>query len=48
MVKIIYLFHPISLIIAGNKGLIVHILKETDKHVNRNLHCFSHALNLFS
>ena len=30
----IYLFHARSLIIAGNKGLIVHVWKETDKHVN--------------
>ena len=43
MVKIVYLFHARSLIIAGNKGLIVHVLKETDE-----LFPFPHALNLFS
>ena len=46
MVKIVYLFHAGSLITAGNKDLIVHVWKETDKHVNRNLHCFSLSIYL--
>ena len=49
MVKIVSYFMAISLIIASNKGLFslqrVHVWKETDSNVNRNLHCFSLSIS---